>query len=338
MAVIQSPTEIRDLLYQCRFRQVIQETAFIDPHENIISKSNLFQYRARAFFEMGQVQSAISTLRTFCSSVPPESEEHRYSRSLISFFNKDYKGAKALLRSLAEESDSAKAYFRYLFTLSCLPCLDAAESARLRRELYELKDLVSLDYRLFWYLERASDLRREGHHTLAENTAYQIIREAKDRQWTYFIILSHYTLGRLGQDRGHLKDVHIHLQLMNCYLTINTTNRLSQIVLDRFDSFQLDRRIQLDDKFMRVLVGGDWLQLSNKPKVYRFLQLLASEARTFTKREISEALWPGRSYCPQIHDKRIFDTARRLRGCIEGASSEPLLMSGRAGYKLMLSM
>jgi hypothetical protein len=94
--------------------------------------------------------------------------------------------------------------------------------------------------------------------------------------------------------------------------------------------------MKFDVERKRVAFNDHWIPFHEKPILFNFLEFLHRRNHFVGKKEIAEYLWPEQPYKARIHDPRLFDIARRLRGIMEECPGNRItLLSGRLGYLLV---
>lgn len=334
-------SEVRDLCYQCEFRQVVEA---VDNIANQVrdeeEQFSLQLLKSQALFEMHKVSEAKNLLRDLASNQQNQSDTYLYVMAKLSYADKNYEKSERMFKLLADRSESVSGYFKALLGL-------ANTYYSLRRyqdikvlipEIEELTDIVSVDEKLSFDLLKANSFYvADGWTSEAKKLFHNVIHVASQCKWNYFIIKSFYGLASVYKDQGQKEALAVTLDILKCYLKTDETAYLTYLVNEQFKdvNFSLSSSLQFDLEYKRICVQGKWIALHDKPLVYRFLEFLHGKGSFVSKKEIAEHLWVDQEYKFRTHDPRIFDLARRVRSMIEPYENQPVcLLSGRLGYKL----
>ncbi len=337
----QANNEVRELFYQCRFKQAVAAVDLYcagDPSD--ADRFTLLLRKSMALFEMHKVAESKQVLRELTQFQQKQSDAYLYATARLAYMDQEYEQAERLFKLLADRSETVKDYFQSALGLANvyfslrLP----QEVSRLIHEMEELSDLVNLDQRISLNLLKAmvSD-RFDQDTTLAKKYFQASIREALPQNWNYFAIKSLYGLACLYKDKGKLEALEANLDLLKCYLDPEECVYLTYLVNEKFKDldYSLNCSLHMDPELRRISVQGKWIALHDKPLIYDFLELLHIRGSFVGKAEIAARLWGDEEYKPRTHDPRIFDLARRIRALIEPYENQPVcLLSGRQGYKL----
>jgi hypothetical protein len=210
---------------------------------------------------------------------------------------------------------------------------------RLIDEMDEAHDLVPMDERLeFLILKAKAKMLGARDARPAKDILFGVMREAQRAGWSYLLCKALVALGEVTRDLGVGGELDTVLGLLEVFLDGAECPRLTQLVAAELRGASLQTRgvLELDGETKRVNLGGQWFALHDKPLIYRFIEVLHEAGDFVTKEELAASLWAD-SYKPRVHDPRIFDLARRIRGLMESQDDSYALslMSGRNGYKLV---
>jgi hypothetical protein len=338
----QTISEVKELFYQCRFKQVV---AVVDMHCQNSSPSldHYFMMQMRksmALFEMHRVAESRVVLRDLTQFQQKQSDVYLYATARLAYSDQEYEMAERLFKILADKSETVKDYFQAVLGLANVyySLKKPQDIDRLVQEMEELEDLVNLDQKLSLYLVRAN-VAHAFHQDagLAKKFMQKVIQEAAAQKWNYFIIKALYSQACIYKDLGKFDSLEVSLDLLHCYLDPEECVYLTYLVNEKFKDldYSLSYSMQMDPDLRRICVQEKWIALHDKPLIYDFLELLYSRGTFVGKHEIASRLWPEEEYKPRTHDPRIFDLARRIRALIEPYENQPVcLLSGRQGYKL----
>ncbi len=337
----QTEEEVKNLFYQCEFRQVVEivdNLSFGDRDSD--RYFNLQSIKSSALFEMHQVPRAKSLLSQLTSEGSEQSPNQLYALARLTYLDNDYHQAETLFQLLADRSDSVRTYFKAILGLANVYySLDREEDYRaLIPEIEELIEHVSPDERLSLHLLQATTAPITNLPFLESKKLFQqVIHEATRWRWNYFVIKGLYGLANLYHRHTKSEAMEATLDVLKCYLHPKETVYLTYLINEKFkdQNFVLTSPLQFDMEYKRICVDGQWIPLHDKPLIYRFLEILSTRGSFVSKKEIAEYLWPDQTYDSKVYDPRIFDIARRVRLMIEPYENQPIsLLSGRLGYKL----
>ncbi|RZA20669.1 MAG: hypothetical protein EOP10_17745 [Proteobacteria bacterium] len=338
----QTISEVKELFYQCRFKQVVQTVDSLSAASDVsVDHHFMLQMRkSMALFEMHKVAESRSVLRDLTQYQQKQSDVYLYATARLAYADQEYEMAERLFKILADRSETVKDYFQAVLGLANVyySLKKPHDIDRLIHDMEELLDLVNLDQKLSLYLLRAN--ANHAFHQdagLAKKHLQTCIREAASQGWNYFIIKALYTQACIYKDLGKFDSLEVSLDMLHCYLDPEECVYLTYLVNEKFKDldYSLSCSMQMDPDLRRICVQEKWIPLHDKPLIYDFLELLYSKGTFVGKNEIATRLWPEEEYKPRTHDPRIFDLARRIRALIEPYENQPVcLLSGRQGYKL----
>lgn len=337
----QTEEEVKNLFYQCEFRQVVEivdNLSFGDKESD--RYFNLQLIKSSALFEMHQVPRAKDLLAQLTAEGSEHSPNYLYVLARVSYLDRDYQKAENLFQLLADRSDSVRTYFKAILGLANVYySLNRQEDYRvLIPEIEELIEHVSPDEKLSLYLLQATATNITNlAMDEAKKLFQEVIQQAARWRWNYFIIKGLYGLASLYRKHNLAEAMESTLDILKCYLDPKETVYLTYLVNEKFkeQNFTLTSALQFDMEYKRVSVDGQWIPLHDKPLIYKFLEVLSTKGTFVSKKEIADYLWPDQNYDAKVFDPRIFDIARRVRLMIEPYENQPVsLLSGRLGYKL----
>jgi len=335
-------TSLKDLFYHCQFQRLLTVLETIDKGDTIVDRSPEFALlKANSYFELHNVDKAIESLQTLVKYSGDAFEgSYMYALARLSYLDNDMNGAYDLFLDLIESSDDETLQFKAL--------LGMANVLYSNGNLHELEAIV-FDLKRFEPIRKDDEkislmLFLGNYHcqfTSKIEEAQKHFRNALQlsarKGWNYFICRSIYGQAVAHERAGKSAEMNWSLDLLQTFIDESESKFFSHLVNKKFEkhSFSITTPMEFDPGNRRILIENRWLPFHDKPLLYRFLELLHGNHTFVPKQTIAGQLWPSEDYKSRVHDPRIFDIAKRVRGMVEKYQKQPVvLLSGRLGYKL----
>ncbi|MEZ4742284.1 MAG: hypothetical protein R3B45_07540 [Bdellovibrionota bacterium] len=333
---------LKDLFYHCSFNKLLRVLETIDSCDTIVNRTpDLALLKANSYFELHQIDKAVEVLQTL-TRLQDDTFEGAYTYALarLSYFDNDLKGAYELFLDLLESTDEKTLQFKALLGMA---------NVLYSNESWQELEPVVFDLQRFEPLESDDEkislmLFLGNYHCQCTSKIDEALKYFKNalhlsskKGWSYFICRSIYGQASYYERAGKTSEMNWTLDMLRSFIDENESKFFSHIVNKKFEkhSFSIKIPMEFDPNNRRILIEDHWLAFHDKPLLYRFLEVLHGNDNFVSKEIIANQLWPSEEYKSRVHDPRIFDIAKRVRGMVEKYQRQPIvLLSGRLGYKL----
>ena len=335
-----SLTKFHRLYYQCHFAEVLQGIGEL-PTESLTPEILLI--KANTLFELNRLEEAREALAASAQQ-DRDSDVQLHALARMSYMAKGYEEAREIWHSLYEQTSSE--HYKFVALLGIANSLyDERDETLLPSLIEELDteteqfvrpdDEICLHHLLgnyaLTFLEDFNAARKHYEKALSI---------AAKHNWNYFMIRSFFGMALIAREEEKFNELKWTLRILENFVDMSEANYLNCIIKDEFSNqFAANSPVEFDRENMRLMVKDSWITLSERPKLYEFLEFLHIQGSYVEKRQIATRLWPAEDYKPRVHDPRIFDIAKRVRNLLTktDAATQVLLLSGRRGYKLSMA-
>ena len=326
-----------DLYYKAQFRQVLDQMSTTPGDENL--SANFHLLRASVLFEVNEAVAAKNALEAaVAAEADSDREEHMYALARMAYMNDQFREARTLFGRIFEDADDQRLRFKALLGIAN----SYANEDNWDNVGYLIDDLISFP------LERDDDkicmlhfngvflANAQKNFGKAREAYQEAMRIAATHNWNYWIIRSLYGLAKIAKQEKRASELTWTLNILSAFVDGTQAMYLSHMINQEFEGlFKIEVPVEFDASNMRMMIKDQWISFNDKPKLYKFLELLHMRGQFVKKKSIAESLWPEEAYVPGVHDPRIFDIAKRVRAIMNSHDCEPVtLLSGRQGYKL----
>lgn len=333
---------LKDLFYHCRFRKLLQVLETLNTRDTIVAHSPEFALlKANCYFELHEVNKAIEVLKQLVNHLEKGIDEnYLYALARLCYLDNDMVQAQEIFLDLIESSDDERLQFKSLLGLANVLYsngkLHELETIVFDLQRFEPLELDDEKISLFLFLgnyhsQFTVNLDEAKKHN---KTALEL---ASKRGWNFFVCRSIYGQAICSERAGKTKEMQWTLNMLRSFIDESESIFFSHLVNKRFKkySFSIKVPMEFDVQNRRIMIEDHWIPFHDKPLLYRFLEVLHGSEIFVGKETIAHQLWPNEEYRSRVHDPRIFDIAKRVRGMVEKYQRQPVvLLSGRLGYKL----
>lgn len=349
-----SMESFRDIYYQSRMNELLE---VLSDRESVvpIAKRSLETtlLRASAYFELNKIADSVACLKEFLKHSENQYDEaYLFMYGRLSYMNNEFERAEEVFSDLLENTDDQEFQYKSLQALGSILYSKALRKIVTKSEfatqvesilfdmdhcMLENRDDFQLSYLLFqgdynYILDDISAEDAIAHYK-------KIIKMATKRNWNYFICRGMYGLAKSYEKFEKFEQMGWTLELLHSFVDEDELVSFSKLLNKTFSSYyeKSSLPVKFDSQNQRIRFENDWLPLHDRPLIYKFLESIHGKEVFVSKDAVARSLWPNQEYLPRIHDPRIFDVAKRVRGILETNSDSLQLLSGRSGYKLTLN-
>lgn len=333
-------TPLHEIFYQCKFTQVIaydNSNPHLSIHESIVV--------ANAYFELHKVQQAKDTLSKLMqeNDTKDETDQYLYLLAKLNYFERNFDKAYEIFNNLYLSSEEKDLGFKAL--------LGKANVLWSQNKVSQLPKVVDhlLGYEPLSHPDDRISLAifLANYHThvtcqyaLARSFLHCALSLASRTSWNYFIIRCFYGWASLADIIGNEDEVKWNMKLLQSFVDVSESRYFSHLVNKKFERYgiSLGAFIEFDPRNKRVMVEDRWINLADKPQLYRFLDVLHENEDFVSVVELKNSLWPHEEFDPSVHKSKLDRMAKELRHCLERYEYQPVvLLENQQGFKLAIA-